>query len=570
MPCSLIKRQTAAASSPRNPYSRHKHLTQLAEIRVGRACGSAKKEEEDLNPMPNINNAQIIELTLSGFQAFKKSSSIPISPITLIYGPNSAGKSAIYDALALLRQFFSGASQANGAAEWPFLDALSRRYALASDWHREQNEKYSTEPLTLSVTFSCPDYQVFDPQLMALRYFPFDLLNSRNGKSEIIKATVEFTSPWDRTKLNVTLELDGTPLYRFKEGELVAFNLNHPVFGDEGAILPVCSKHKGNSSPVLIGSWAEIRGNVSMVGPHQVTMDHLAKSLNPKNRTPNNPLVWYESLFEFAQVHNLLLGQLTKITHDACSFDLVEASRHIPTANELTFALTKDFEVADPKALHFQLNSDIRYLQVACSVTALTLEASSKGSRRKRVADDGLLATKINQSLADHLYTERGYRLDVELTKVSPDDHTNFIRKQTPAWLINLCLRDSAGRRLAFTDVGSGIGYVLPAIIALWTTRQCFVQQPELHLHPALQTSLGDVLIEAANNSRSLLVETHSEHILLRILKRIRQTNSDPVRAGAYRIDPNTVSIVYCEPNPDGTTRAVALKITSNGEFVGR
>ena len=126
------------------------------------------------------------------------------------------------------------------------------------------------------------------------------------------------------------------------------------------------------------------------------------------------------------------------------------------------------------------------------------------------------------------------------------------------------------GRRLAFTDVGSGIGYVLPAIVALWKTRQCFVQQPELHLHPALQASLGDALIEAASIGRALLIETHSEHILLRILKRIRQTNSNPVRAGAYRINPNDISIIYCNPSPDGTTRTVTLRLTPEGEFVGR
>ena len=133
-----------------------------------------------------------------------------------------------------------------------------------------------------------------------------------------------------------------------------------------------------------------------------------------------------------------------------------------------------------------------------------------------------------------------------------------------------MCLRDSEGRKLAFTDVGSGLGYVLPVIVAFWTKQQCFVQQPELHLHPALQASLGDAIIEATNNGRSLLVETHSEHILLRILKRVRQTNSDPLRAGAYRIDPSAISIIYCEPSPDGSTHAVSLKVTSEGEFIGR
>jgi len=516
------------------------------------------------------NKAEVMELTLSGFQAFKNSSSIPISLVTLIYGPNSAGKSAIYDALAFLRRFFPGKDRTAGEEEWPFLDAESRRYALAGDWHREQNEKYGGGPLALSATFSCPDYLVFNTELMTRRFLPYELLNSQRGASAIVKAKVEFVGPWDKTRLNISFELNGTPLYRFKEGELVAFNIEHPVYGQEGAKLPRCFRGKGELSPVLIGPWAEVRGNISMAGPLKLSMEHLARAINPRDIAPSNPLVWYEALSEFSFVHNLLLEKLVQVTHEACSFDLVDASRHIPKAPELTFALTKDCELADPASLHFRLESDNTYLEVARSATALALRTPAKTSRSKRLADDGFLAANINKSLANHLFTERGYQLDVELTKVSPANHTNLTRKKTPAWLVNLCLRDSAGRRLAFTDVGSGMGYVLPAIVALWTTRQCFVQQPELHLHPALQASLGDALIEAANSGRSLLVETHSEHVLLRILKRIRQTNSDPALAQGYPIHPQSISIIYCDPNPDGTTRAIALKVTSDGQFIGR
>jgi hypothetical protein len=53
-------------------------------------------------------------------------------------------------------------------------------------------------------------------------------------------------------------------------------------------------------------------------------------------------------------------------------------------------------------------------------------------------------------------------------------------------------------------------------------------------------------------------------------MKRIRQTNLDPLRAGAYQINPATVSIIYCEPNSDGSTRVISLKLSPEGEFIGR
>ena len=52
------------------------------------------------------------------------------------------------------------------------------------------------------------------------------------------------------------------------------------------------------------------------------------------------------------------------------------------------------------------------------------------------------------------------------------------------------------------------------------------VEQPELHVHPAVQVALGDVFIDGIKNrNRTMLIETHSEHLLLRLLRRVRETN---------------------------------------------
>jgi hypothetical protein len=516
--------------------------------------------------MASKSDLRLVELTVSGFQAFRKTSTIPISPITLIYGPNSAGKSAIHDALVLINRFYTGGQN----TKWPFIDASSRRYVLADDWHRESDEKYSVDPLVLSVVFECPDYQIFDPQLVTNQYLPFESLNLEFGAKSIIKATVEFEGPWDRTKVHTSFELNGFPLYKFSEGQRAAIKIDHPAFGKQGAKLPKCSLGRNGLSPVLMGGWADLCGDVRMSGPHHLSWEDLAKRLIPSDKAPSNPHIWYESLVEFCFFHNLIADKLARLTSEACSCEIVEASRNIPNSKELTFALTIDCEVADPANLNMQLRGDMRYFPVASSAAASAIKNSGKSSRSKRLSDNGILAKNINQSLADHLYTDRGYRLDVELTKLSPDSQTKLTRDRMPAWLATLCLRDSAGRRHAFTDVGSGLGYVLPAIVALCTSRQCFVQQPELHLHPALQTSLGDALIESTKAGQVLFIETHSEHILLRIMKRIRQTNSDALRAGAYQIDPENVSIVYCEPNPDGTTQVITLRLNLEGEFIGR
>ena len=77
-------------------------------------------------------------------------------------------------------------------------------------------------------------------------------------------------------------------------------------------------------------------------------------------------------------------------------------------------------------------------------------------------------------------------------------------------------------------DVGFGISQVIPVVVgALESSRRLFaVEQPELHVHPAVQVALGDVFIDGIKNgNRTMLIETHSEHLLLRLLRRVRETN---------------------------------------------
>ena len=69
-------------------------------------------------------------------------------------------------------------------------------------------------------------------------------------------------------------------------------------------------------------------------------------------------------------------------------------------------------------------------------------------------------------------------------------------------------------------DVGFGISQVIPVVVgALDDSHDIFaVEQPELHVHPAVQVALGDVFIDGIKNSnRTMLIETHSEHFAVAI-----------------------------------------------------
>lgn len=120
--------------------------------------------------------------------------------------------------------------------------------------------------------------------------------------------------------------------------------------------------------------------------------------------------------------------------------------------------------------------------------------------------------------------------------------------------LPQLLLRStSRGPSVTHRDVGVGISQVLPVLVAALgsSEKTLLMEQPELHLHPRLQTELGDVLIESALNlDNTLILETHSEHLILRIMRRIKEAHAGKDN-GLPPITPNDVCILYVEPQGD-------------------
>jgi hypothetical protein len=83
------------------------------------------------------------------------------------------------------------------------------------------------------------------------------------------------------------------------------------------------------------------------------------------------------------------------------------------------------------------------------------------------------------------------------------------------------------GTKVLLTDVGFGVSQVLPVVTLLQYVPRgstVILEQPEIHLHPLAQANLADVIINAAiHRGVQVIVESHSEHLLLRLQRRIAE-----------------------------------------------
>jgi predicted ATPase len=127
------------------------------------------------------------------------------------------------------------------------------------------------------------------------------------------------------------------------------------------------------------------------------------------------------------------------------------------------------------------------------------------------------------------------------------------------SWVTLLLTDTSTGVSVALSDVGVGVSQVLPIVaqLALGSNDTVLLEQPELHLHPKAQADLGDLLVESVGLGKQVIAETHSEHLLLRVLRRIRQGT----------LAPGDVSVLYVDAGDSGSS-VQELRLDSRGEFL--
>ena len=106
------------------------------------------------------------------------------------------------------------------------------------------------------------------------------------------------------------------------------------------------------------------------------------------------------------------------------------------------------------------------------------------------------------------------------------------------------------GQESALLDVGFGVSQVLPVVTMLLSIPMgsiAILEQPELHLHPNAQTQLADFLLSVAEQRQlQLLIESHSEHLLRRLQRRIAENELEFA-------NPENIRTYFCKPTGEGS-----------------
>jgi hypothetical protein len=109
--------------------------------------------------------------------------------------------------------------------------------------------------------------------------------------------------------------------------------------------------------------------------------------------------------------------------------------------------------------------------------------------------------------------------------------------------------RAPGATEVLITDVGFGVSQVLPVLVLSYYAPEgstILLEQPEIHLHPSVQSRLADVFIDAMNVRKTqFIVESHSEHLLRRLQRRLAEGET---------IQKEQTALYFCDVDQTGST----------------
>ena len=447
----------------------------------------------------------ITSLTLKNFKPFGEHEvEIPFAPLTLVYGPNSAGKSSVIQALRLLQgNYQQKIKYPYDAGDIGPYEELVYNHDLERD-------------ISIKVAFALPTTERFT-KYMPAKGFPECAFTWDYSFEQGVRLKRQLIEIGNEPRFSIDVNnalLSIKWLQRDLERKLHSKAIQSPKFsGDFDQFMEILNSQYISST--LIGKKCNDWRLISSSGS-TVTSSDLVR-----------PVVTQE----FEDLWSLFTDTMLSIRH-------IGPQRHQPERVYRTESLTDLDEnpftsYVGISGEHFVdlLHNDPELLQTTNAwLEKLGVTYNLKLDREKNTEELRLL-------LADSR-KDRKNPLDVTLPQV-----------------------------------GYGISQLLPIIVQSILSRNdsILIEQPELHIHPKLQADLGDLFVKCIRkpHHNQFLIETHSENLVLRLLRRIRETTEDNLENPELAMTPDDLNILYILPTATGS-ECKLLRVDETGEFVDR
>ena len=533
----------------------------------------------------------ITAITIENFKGIKEPVRVELKPITLLFGPNSAGKSTIIQALHYAREIFErhnlnpdrtllgGAAIDLGGFESLVHQhdlSLPIRLRLELDLEREDLPQYFVSGEILG-QMTWDDYSDYDKITSSVR-----------------SGWVELTIVWSQI-------LEGPLISTYSVG-INGEELAKIEATDDGRQIDLTSISPFNpvfleriSSQRAINAVKKIRRGEKV---SEVNLEVLFEALPVffNMFSFSEGLSGISKPIPLANQKSVLPQWNTYLSFEDSIWDIeVSSEEKENTITLLSSLISGPGELVRDSLRNFCYIGPYREVPMRGHRPSVSPDYSrwSNGLAaydKLYYADDEFLK-KVNSWLSSEERLSSGYSLEIkkyrELKEDDPlvlallqdrllDEEIDF--KQG---ILNLPVKrkllihdESRNVELEPQDIGVGISQVLPVVVAALSQRTGIVtiEQPELHIHPALQVALGDLFIEQVYEKTDLffILETHSEHLLLRLLRRIRESAEENLPAGHPGLTPEYLSVNFIDQCSEDTTRIRKLAVSADGDSLGQ
>lgn len=560
---------------------------------------------------------RISKLSLTNFRSFKETQTIEFAPVTLLFGPNSVGKSTVLMALFYLQQILS-----KGQCDPASIDALGGKFV--GGFKNLVNGKDINKSIKLKVEYDKGN------AIGSTYTYLSDLIGEQvsialsSPSSEAEKIAIEFEISWSMSQKaayisNYKVWFDEIEIVEvnsdagLKQPMITALNYLHPLLLPEGHDdwLVDCFDNQVEIHNDLFDKVLELKG---IYNPGHA---EIADGATPALENDEDASVFTDSCY-VSEFHELLNTSRIPFQefNNSNFMSLMDNSTllHAPIGIKGTVGalpvigqpIKSSLSMDDEKlnAVIGEILSDVIVAPLD-NLLALLNDSLCIGPLRHipdenyqenpypsqadwydgKACWDTLVQPKssrdiaINNWLMDSDKLNLGYKLVnqidsvdslyfsphvVELSNASEDEFTE-IKTVKDA---KLALWDTQNKmQVSASEVGVGISQLLPLVVASQVSNKGIIacEQPELHVHPRVQVAIGDLLTQS-NSKASFLIETHSEHLILRLLRRVRETTDNELPEGKSPVNPEDISVVFLSNSENGV-EAKRIDVTADGDF---